>query len=158
MHMIIFCGSQAVFKSERCNILHPGIGNFGPPKCDLLRKFHGTYGLPLENYLPERANHYQKCRTAIGEHWMHIHKMICISDENFLRLYVTGLETTMTKGQLKTMFPNSKSILLPMNYHKTENRGWVQCQAMLQRDLYYYNEMTPKTKVLLMKVWIRSIL
>ena len=32
-------------------------------KHDSLRKFHLTYGLALENYLPDRANHYRKCQT-----------------------------------------------------------------------------------------------
>ena len=35
-----------------------------PKKRDSVRKFHTTYGLPLENYLSDRANHYQKCTTV----------------------------------------------------------------------------------------------
>ena len=46
---------------------------------------------------------------------------ICISE--YLRLYVTGLEKTMTKEKLKTMFPDSESILLPMNFNNTEIEG-----------------------------------
>ena len=52
MHMIIFCGSQAQI--------------LAPKKRDSLRNFHRTYGLPLENYLPDRTNHYRKCPTVRG--------------------------------------------------------------------------------------------
>ena len=48
-HMVIFCGSQAQISAK---------------KRDSLRKFHRTYGLPLENYLSDRANHYRKCPTV----------------------------------------------------------------------------------------------
>ena len=48
-HMIIFCGSQAQILAKKRNSL---------------RKFHRTYGLPLENYLSNRANHYRKCPTV----------------------------------------------------------------------------------------------
>ena len=41
---------------------------FLPKKHDSLRKSHRTYGLPLENYLPDRVNNFWKCPTAIGEH------------------------------------------------------------------------------------------
>ena len=37
---------------------------FRPEKRDSLRKFHRTYGIPLENYLSDRANHYRKCPTV----------------------------------------------------------------------------------------------
>ena len=47
--MIIFCGSQAQISAK---------------KRDSLRKFHRTYGLPLENYLSVRANYYRKCPTV----------------------------------------------------------------------------------------------
>ena len=49
-HMIIFCGSQAQISAKK--------------KRDSLRKFHRTYGLPLENYLSDGANHYRKCTTV----------------------------------------------------------------------------------------------
>ena len=48
-HMIIFACPKRKFR---------------PKKRDPLRKFHRTYGLPLENYLSDRANHYRKCLTV----------------------------------------------------------------------------------------------
>ena len=52
-HMVFFEGPKLKFR---------------PKRRDSLRKFHRTYGLPLENYLSDRADHYRKCPTAIGEH------------------------------------------------------------------------------------------
>ena len=54
MHTINFCGSQAQVSTKK--------------KRDSLQNFHRTLGLLLENYLPDRTNHYRKCPTAIGEH------------------------------------------------------------------------------------------
>ena len=48
-HMVIFAGPKHKFRQK---------------KRDSLRKFHRTYGLPLENYLSDRVNHYRKCPTV----------------------------------------------------------------------------------------------
>ena len=50
-HMVIFCRSQAQISAKKNNR-------------DSLRKFHRTYGLLLENYLSDQANHYRKCPTV----------------------------------------------------------------------------------------------
>ena len=54
-HMIIFCVSQAQISAKK--------------KTEICTEnFIGHTVLPLENYLSDRANHYRKCPTAIGEH------------------------------------------------------------------------------------------
>ena len=64
--------------------------------------------------------------------------MICISDE-YRQLFVGGLEKTMTKEKLKAMFPNSESIVLPMNYNNAEIRGWVHLEERnLHRNSYLW--------------------
>ena len=52
MHKIFFCGSQVQISP--------------PKKGDLLRNFHRTFVLLLENYLPDPTNHYRNGPTAIG--------------------------------------------------------------------------------------------